>query len=1405
MVYNPISTYRIQFHKGFNFESFIQSIEYFKRLGVKTIYASPIFKAVPGSNHGYDGLNPHEINAEIGSRQQLKEIVDKLKEDEMGWLQDIVPNHMAFHPANEWLMDVLEKGKRSTWAYFFDIDWENKICEGKLMVPFLGVLPDEAISKKELELIYENRRLGIKYFDSFYPLGVDSYFSVIGSPEEKMPHYLRQTLVQMQEVVQTEDLDLFYNRWEEFLLQFSSLMQDTDIRQHIDQCLEKINSDPSLFKKLNDEQHYWLCNWQETDRRINYRRFFTVNGLICVNMQDNNVFDYYHQFIRSFTEEGLFNGLRIDHVDGLYDPENYLQRLRSAAGERIFITIEKILQPGERLPAQWATEGTTGYDFLALVNNLFTSKKAEEKFTSFYEEITGNFQPVYEQLLEKKAFILYHHMGGELDNLHQLLVSIVDRKLLSAIYPGDLKEAIGEFLVHCPVYRFYGSSIPFSNEEMAAVEDVLLNTRRNGKASAEAVDLLRKLFLEKPHEGNEEFNKKLLHFYKRCMQFTGALMAKGLEDTLMYTYNRFIGHNDVGGSPFLFGITKDEFHAAMTERQRTWPMTLNTTATHDTKRGEDARARLNVLTELADEWIDKVREWQQTNQPFKKNIAPDVNEEYFIYQTLFGIWPMPGCENDNLGDRVKEYLQKALREAKTNSSWTEADEEHENAVKDFAGKLIAERSFQESFSSFYNRAVDFGIVNSLAQLVLKFTCPGIPDVYQGCELWDLNLVDPDNRRPVDFSLRMKLLDEIEGAGEKKDRVKELWNQRYDGRIKLWLTNKLLKLRKEQGDLFQEAEYVPLKLSGAYADHVLAFARQYRQKWIVVAVPLHSAELCRQQQATDFFSIDWKDTRISLPARLKQKAEDIFLDGEWNVGKALLIKDLFAQLPLSVLKIESFESQRKAGILLPVSSLPSEFGIGDLGPEAYAFADLLNRSAQKTWQLLPLNPVDATQGYSPYSSISSAAGNVLLISPELLVNEGLLDKKDIEPFHLPKNSKVDYGLAAKAKDEIFLKLWSNVKRNKKHHLWREFRDFSAKEADWLNDFALFLVIKEQQQGKPWFEWPQELKKRNDGVLQSVFKEQKDNLEKIKFLQFIFRKQWLDLKYYCNNKGIEIIGDLPIYVSYDSVDLWSHPEIFSLDSEGKLLEVAGTPPDAFSSEGQLWGMPLFDWDVLKKTNYKWWIERLKRNKLLFDLVRLDHFRAFSAYWAVPASESSSKNGKWKQGPGAGFFETVKKELGQLSFIAEDLGDIDEAVIELREKFNFPGMKVLQFAFDDNMPDSTHIPHNYESNFIAYTGTHDNNTTRGWYKQDIDDATRNRIAQYFCREIKEEDISSEFIRLAYASVAKTVIVPAQDILNLDESARMNKPAAIENNWSWRLSGQFNSSIENKLRELTWLYNRN
>lgn len=494
-------------------------------------------------------------------------------------------------------------------------------------------------------------------------------------------------------------------------------------------------------------------------------------------------------------------------------------------------------------------------------------------------------------------------------------------------------------------------------------------------------------------------------------------------------------------------------------------------------------------------------------------------------------------------------------------------------------------------------------------------------------------------------------------------------------------------------------------------------------------------------------------------------------------------------------------KRASGILLHITSLPSPFGIGDMGPEAFRFSDFLAESKQGFWQILPLNPIDPAYGNSPYHTIAAFAGNVLLISPEVMVREGLLAQKDIEPREYPQG-RVDYDAVIAHKANLFGLAYERFTQAKDHEAYQR---FCSENASWLDDFSLFAALKSHFKGIAWNEWPAEVRDREAGALQSLKKDLHDSIEREKFLQYLFFSQWFALKQYCNEKDIQIIGDMPIYVDYDSVDVWTHPEIFKLGENKMPVAVAGVPPDYFSATGQLWGNPVYQWDKLKERGYDWWVQRMEHMLRLFDVVRIDHFRGLIAYWEVPAGEQTAVNGKWVKAPTEGLFSTLFRRFPSLPVIAEDLGVITPDVKKVMRRFELAGMKVLLFAFGEDNPLHPYLPHTYERNAVVYTGTHDNNTIRGWLEKEATPEAKERLFRYLGRKAPAQNIPWELIRLAMMSVADLAIIPVQDILGLGAEARMNQPGTGQGNWEWQMmSGQLTPKVAEKLRTITETYGR-
>ncbi|MEW6668198.1 MAG: 4-alpha-glucanotransferase [Thermodesulfobacteriota bacterium] len=496
------------------------------------------------------------------------------------------------------------------------------------------------------------------------------------------------------------------------------------------------------------------------------------------------------------------------------------------------------------------------------------------------------------------------------------------------------------------------------------------------------------------------------------------------------------------------------------------------------------------------------------------------------------------------------------------------------------------------------------------------------------------------------------------------------------------------------------------------------------------------------------------------------------------------------------------SKRTSGILLHPTSLPSPFGIGDMGPGAYRFADFLYRTRQGVWQLLPLNPTDLACCNSPYHSTSAFAGNPLLLSPEFLAKEGLLARNDLQPLPRFPVERVDYPNVWDYKKGLLQKAFA---RFRKEAPGDDYRRFCEENSFWLDDYSLFMALKAHYGGKAWHEWPGEMRDRQPQALKEAGAHLSEAVEKEKFCQFLFFRQWLSLKSYCHDRGIRILGDIPIYVVYDSADLWVHPELFNLDEQKKPLTVAGVPPDYFSKTGQLWGNPVYRWDVLKQTGYGWWIQRFGQNMNLFDVVRVDHFRGFVAYWEVPAGEATAVRGKWVEAPARDFFERITQWFPSLRLIAEDLGTITPDVTQIMSHFGFPGMKVLLFAFGGDPATSAYLPHNHVPNCVVYTGTHDNNTARAWLEIEASKKEKRQLFQYLGRKVGPGEIHWELIRLAMMSVADTVVLPMQDLLGLGAEARMNRPSVSEGNWEWRLlPEQIGLPLARRLVEMTHIYGR-
>lgn len=878
----PSSTYRIQLSPGFSLEQLQENLDYLEDLGISAIYAAPLFQARKGSTHGYDSIDPFTINREIGNLKLFKRIGEQLKERKMGWLQDIVPNHMAFDPKNIWLREIFELGPDSEYYHFFDINWEYKNRK-KIMAPFLGSSLEEAIEKGDFKLVFEENGFFFNYFDYYFPVSARSYHKILMlAGAEKWSDKFNYSCINE---AQWGDLKISLVR---------GIINDTSIKEKVLTAITEINKSPQKLQEILDLQYFIPVPWQQTEKEINYRRFFTINDLICLKMEDPKVFETFHYFINELCEAGLITGLRIDHIDGLFDPEGYLKKLREMLGPDFYIIVEKILEREENISKNWPVQGTSGYDFLAQANQLFTHNKNATIFTQAYKKLSPGIPEYKELVYQKKLFIMKERMGGELQNLWLLLQELVpsSQKQDKTVW----KQALNTFLAAFPVYRIYPQKFPLDKLEAGVIETSFKTALAHFPDLDEELEKIRSIFLGE----SERDTNMMLYFLKRCQQFTGPLAAKGVEDTSFYIFNRFVAHNEVGDSPKTFGMYVENFHQKMQYRRDNSPLSLNATATHDTKRGEDSRMRINVLSEIPEEWFSKINEWREITKKIKNNTGfPEVNEEYFIFTTLLAgkyFEEEPG--NDFL-TRTQAYLQKVAREAKIHSSWSQPNEEYEKAVSDFVDNLFENKDFRKSFDPFQKKIAHFGALKSLGQTLLKCTAPGIPDVYQGCELWDFSYVDPDNRRPVDFNLRKKMLEEIT-TEQKKKKIQSLTGKYSNGKIKLFCLYKTLNFRKKHPGLFEKGAYSPLSVTSGFSEKIIGFSRKFKDKWVVVILPVLVTELFDSEKLIPKKE-NFENASLLMPQDAPKEWRHLFTEENLTIEDETALYGLFKEFPVVVLE------------------------------------------------------------------------------------------------------------------------------------------------------------------------------------------------------------------------------------------------------------------------------------------------------------------------------------------------------------------------------------------------------------------------------------------------------------------------------------------------------------------------
>ncbi len=845
---SPISaTYRLQLHAGFTFDDAARLADYLAALGISHVYCSPYLQAARGSTHGYDVIDHARVNAELGGEAGFARFVGALRAHHLGQVLDIVPNHMAISTAeNRWWADVLENGPSSAFTSYFDVDWDppEARLRNTVLVPILGDQYGRVLEAGELKLEREGATFRICYAEHAYPVGPRSLGLLLGRAarlaSSDVLAFLGDAFAELPHATATDRASVRRrNRDKEVLRgQLQRLLdEDAGAAAAVDTVVADTNADPESMHALLEMQNYRLAWWRSAGRDLGYRRFFDINTLIGLRVEDEQVFHDTHRRVLDWVREGVLDGLRVDHPDGLRDPQEYLERLRTAA-PGAWIVVEKILESGERLPETWPAAGTTGYDFLNRVAGLFVDPAGESPLTDLYAEFTAERTNYHAVVHDRKLFVLREVLGSDVNRLTDLLLEICERHRRHRDYSRhQLTDALRELIACFPVYRTYvrpATGQVTDVDRGYVTQAVTAATSNRPDLDAPLFEFLRDLLLL-DIAGNREGE-----FAARFQQLTGPAMAKGVEDTAFYTYNRFIALNEVGGDPSRFGTRVEQFHEANATTHARWPMSMLATATHDTKRGEDVRARLALLSECPATWATAVRRWSAMTERHRTHDWPDRNTEYLFYQTLVGAWPLTA-------ERLTAYMEKATREAKVHTSWTSPGQEYDQALRRFVEASFTDTAFMADVGAFVAPLVEPGRVNALAQTVLKLSAPGVPDMYQGTELWSLPLVDPDNRRPVDYEERRRALAQLDALAPA-----DIWRRADEGLPKLWVVRQILAARRRRPEAFGPlGQYVPLLADGARAAHVVAFRRGAAIAALVPRLVLGAAG-------------DWAHTLVTLP-------------------------------------------------------------------------------------------------------------------------------------------------------------------------------------------------------------------------------------------------------------------------------------------------------------------------------------------------------------------------------------------------------------------------------------------------------------------------------------------------------------------------------------------------------------
>lgn len=939
----PVCTYRLQFNRWFTFARAREIVPYLRALGVSDVYASPYFQASPESMHGYDITDHNQLNAAIGSREEYDAWVAELHAHSMGQILDFVPNHMGVMQSNnKWWIDVLENGPSSIYAPYFDIDWAplKSDLRDKVLLPILTDQYGRVLERGEFQVRFEEGAFYLAYRNQKLPIAPGTYRFILELALENLADYKdeefygefqsvltalehlpKRTATEPEKLAErTREKEIVKRRLE------SRCQEAPQVRRAIEKALAQINGrpgEPRSFDKLDEllnAQSYRLAFWRVAAEEINYRRFFDVNDLAAIRMELPEVFEAAHQLLLDLVRTGAVTGLRIDHPDGLYLPKEYLETLqhRSARavglplpkdGRVIYMIVEKILTGTEKLQQDWPVYGTTGYDFANQLAGVLVDSSAEAAVTKTFHRFVGHSMHFGHLVYAKKRLVMRIALANEVDVLGNMLDRLSEKNRWYRDFTFEaLARAVRETIACFPVYRTYlVPGQPVSDEDRQVIERAIAAAKRRNPAMEESIfNFLRDILLFRfPENLDAQARAEHMHFVLKFQQFTGPIMAKGVEDTVFYIYNRLAALSEVGGEPQQFGLGVDVFHQRNFDRHRSWPAALLATSTHDTKRSEDVRARMAAISEIPDVWRRSLAKWRTANRRWKKAVeeseAPDTNEEYLLYQTLLGTWPIEnsGAPEQKVGndyvERIQRYMTKALNEAKLNTSWIQPNEPWLAATRDFVARILEstpKNKFLPIFLPVVETIARLGAINSLTQTLLKLTSPGVPDIYQGNEIWDFSLVDPDNRRPVDYKLRAETLSCLSTKSPE-----DLLRNWPDGRIKMFLTQRALHFRNEHVDLFQRGNYLPLRVSGPSADSCIAFTRQLDGQWIIVIAP-------RLSSRVGFPPIGdwWKETVIELSDNLRaDRAREVFTGRELPIqNHQIRLADAMSMLPFAMM-------------------------------------------------------------------------------------------------------------------------------------------------------------------------------------------------------------------------------------------------------------------------------------------------------------------------------------------------------------------------------------------------------------------------------------------------------------------------------------------------------------------------